>query len=1727
MVAILTNVSPPDSSRRPRRRRRWGRIVLASGLAVLLVLGVLVALAPMIAGKLAPGLAERGINAAIHGRVTIGKVSLSWFGEQRIGPIEVVDAGGTNIARLNIESSRGLLGIFGGAVGLSSLDLGTTTLTGSATVVRKADGNLQLLDLLKPSASPRPSPSPSPAPTNLPMRLAARFVVDRLDVTFIDEQQVAAGSPAAVIRIAELSGEASLQPSMRIGAALSGTLTHGPSPSAASLPGGSFQFTVQVDDVADAGGRPTPDRATCTLSLDITDIQVAAIDALTGMEGALATAIGDTVTIAARVDGSPSSGRASFTTRSQGMEADIRLETTDGILRTSQPGRITVHDGSLLHLAPGVLEALAASADFTLTELPDATLTIDNLRLPLPLGGKPLDLRSASFNVDLRTSEIAGLVRIPQPDVAPGPAREYRMDGVLASIASHDLADRIMMQTQVHAMLDGRSAGYLHVDLAAIDPLDAQGKPRPWLARDVQGVASLTGLATIIAQPFVEALGINLATDLGPELDIVLRANAVALRPPAAPESTLAAIPSTLLAMDVRAANVTGAADLLLDSGTLTATERGIEFRLVSLADLLTRRFGEQGLTVERGAGATLNLSRFHIDLPKLLAGSTGAPGSEVHRTGPDLRAVSGVLRVETTAASGRLTLPDQPMRQWELAPMVTAVDAAAIQRGIHVQSAARARMDGQSAGVLDVDVHITDLLDEHGQVTAGLPAIDGRIALSEMATAILQPMVMDLGLDVVRGIGPRLDVTLVAATESTQESSQAGAVPRSTVDLTIASARVNGNVPLLFDGPSLRTRGDGAVLSVSSPGMLAGPAAISAGLSMTEEGFLRLSARRVALSLQSDQSPLLARAAGEFEIAFGGFSMRPLPTGPSTGAPPEPLALNQMFLTLRLDEGKPAVLASRGSGMHQQEQFFTQGTLELAGLETGADLALVRPLGQVEVRNLPTSLLAMAIPADPAAALDPAALVKDLVGPRMTVNLDSARSPEGASMDRRITFTARSPRLTSQLAADISETALSVRQATVAAQVAPELATRLIGTFAEGQLASPPRIAQPARLSASLQPVSIPLNGGMMPDFARAGIATLTANLEGQWLAGNIVLAATPERPQRSIGMLGLQNVAARVEYPLAALAPGAAPARTRYTLNGAVLGAADRTMVEIRSEGDAMLADGMPVGTMNASAVLAITDTWRVDQIMGQDGMLAQAVGQTLNVDAALAVDFPAAGAAGQGGSGGLAFSRAALRAVLTAPRLTTPRPLRVVLLPDRMMLEGPAELQWQMHHEWANRFLLGAVPGAPAAPHETRFVQPTPIRVALSTLTLARGEDVGPLRHGVFSALVDVTSTGTEVLTAGTPARFSGLNLRIVGGREAGAIGFNLRLQDAGGGPGPQGEFAVQFAGGIYGVADAAGRPTLATSQLTVEGAARRVPTSIVDALAQQGGFLVDAMGSTVSLDLRARGVSEAGGAVTATVTSDRGRAEVSGTIQGMVFTADGPAQASLNIITPQFGQRLSRGLPLVGHFEKTPAEEPAVITMTDLIVPLDGNLRRLNGRITFDPGEARFGISRPFAPLLRIVDQPVEAIVGRRLQPISLRVTNGVIAYDRFNVPIGQFTFAMQGSVDLAERRLDVITFVPFGAVTEEVAGNLRTGLGSLLGIVSPTLDSLTMVPFRVRGEFGRFSVQPDLPLMVQELQRQLLRPDRILGGTARDLIDLLTPRRSETPQQSEPPPQPPR
>jgi len=323
-------------------------------------------------------------------------------------------------------------------------------------------------------------------------------------------------------------------------------------------------------------------------------------------------------------------------------------------------------------------------------------------------------------------------------------------------------------------------------------------------------------------------------------------------------------------------------------------------------------------------------------------------------------------------------------------------------------------------------------------------------------------------------------------------------------------------------------------------------------------------------------------------------------------------------------------------------------------------------------------------------------------------------------------------------------------------------------------------------------------------------------------------------------------------------------------------------------------------------------------------------------------------------------------------------------------------------------------------------------------------------------------------------------------------------------------------MNISGTIDNIIDAAGNVDASKATVTSSGDLPRIPSALIDAFATKDGTVVDALGPVAAVKFNVERYplngQPAPGApppvIDLTASSDRANASVKGTIRDGLFVSQTPFKANVVEVTQKLSERFIKGLPLFGTFEKTKQDAPAMIVIDNITAPLGNDPAKLNADINFDPGEARFGTSTGFSEVLKFVNGRTEGQVGKKLEPVKMTVRSGVVTYERWKVPLGEFMVETEGTVNLVTRMVDVITYVPIGAVSDRAMSALKLGAGAggaLSGLLGGTAaDALTTVPFRTKGSMDHPSTSVDAELMAKNAVKNI-NPEELIKKGLGDLL----------------------
>lgn len=941
-------------------------------------------------------------------------------------------------------------------------------------------------------------------------------------------------------------------------------------------------------------------------------------------------------------------------------------------------------------------------------------------------------------------------------------------------------------------------------------------------------------------------------------------------------------------------------------------------------------------------------------------------------------------------------------------------------------------------------------------------------------------------------------------------------------------------------------------------------PAEGATKIGLTGAGKVELIGRELSLPLAGGGGVEAILSGGKGELSLVLSDVNAAVDMGARGA--APVRIDRHAVNLTLTPGAGPKVALDGKLSHENQPFTITGEYVLHGLSKGLPkskgagvLAEVNPTGAIEVKGLPRSVLSI-VPATAGYASNAGVAADATEMTRAIANL--VRETVGASTDLTVRLLPAAPDIGGgQLAevvvanptksagvnawARVSATEAELRLLNTFVRLTPEGTNGVLSAMNTPKPGESTAAGGAMRLGAPTvvrvvvdKPVKVPLvsaaGGAVTPDWSKADVLAATIAAESDVVVENVAVGGAGGRPT----VLALRGVQAEVAAPLAGV-----PEAGRGTQRASVKMSAQALN---RTAGEALIAklDAQASAMMNGSspeAVVKVTDVGgaAVGDLLAMREKFVGAVGET--AQASLTVKPGAAGA-------GTVGEVIEVVMEVTSPRISG---ARVSLAKDdqRLWLTAPSTVTWTPNVAMMNELISGGVESKPAEGQRPRgggggggagsaagsgftIEQMQPITVNIERLGVAMGATdaagqatAGPLKPGVFEVGLSAHAPSMNALVAssqaGQPATklaIEGLNVSVSSAKAAaGAAGpspleLSLNIDRVGGVGAKSGKRStakVQLAN----LADSRGVVNSDAAVINADVDIESFPTPIVDKLANQGGVLTELLGPTVTLVAQGRNVSKGGGAAAASgnlsvqATSQRATAEIKGDVKGGRFVQSGPVKVTIREIRNELVKALAGSVPIIETLEKTPPDEPATIETTALMVPLDNDLRKLNGRVAVDMGIARFTTNSVLGDLIKGLGGRQSGSIGKKVEPFVVNIKDGVATYERFRLPVGEFFLETRGTVDLVSRQMDIVTYAPIGALTDKAIGKLGAP-------ITGRLNELLQVPFTTKGSMDDPQrVYPDVGLFLKEAGQNIIKdPGKIIGDVIGDVFKPKEPKK---------------
>jgi hypothetical protein len=1128
---------------------------------------------------------------------------------------------------------------------------------------------------------------------------------------------------------------------------------------------------------------------------------------------------------------------------------------------------------------------------------------------------------------------------------------------------------------------------------------------------------------------------------------------------------------------------------------------------------------------LEAGPGVDVTIASFSAPVPKAMLGLGGDTTKKL-----DLRAASVDASVVVGAQRGRVNTAKiaggakptsgDGMEPFTVDPIEVRVTAPRLDGAKRITAATKATIGGRPAGQLAVDVTAAGMFNKEGQFDIGaLESASGEAKLLGVTTALVQPIVAasGLALDLAQDVGPTVDLVLKPSTKAGAPS--AAGYPATDLNLALASQNVRAGGDLRVDNGVISTLGEGLSVDVVS----AGPAVVrlmqpkegaAPGASVSGKLPVRINLRDVVIDTKKKPvGPADVQARVEVRVSDGVVTLPPPAEGQGLG----PVQLSQAVVSAALAPGRPASVGIDAALAHESSPFSVKGTFtadnvakameKKAGAGPIDQLIALGLRGRLDVADAPRSLVraspgayASLQPAGADVAAEVKRMVWGMIGPSVDVTLttEPGQGSQGAKIDVAMTG------VTATTTAVLTPTDVTVRELGAQARVTPEMVRPVLGATAKAGGAAP-ALAAPVTLTLSADPVTIPLKAGTTePDLARAGTAVVHLRTDAPVLVSGLAVGDRSES-------VGLASLGAEARAPLGAMLGSDEAAKKAAVVNaklgvdvlrpgagGSWAQGAAGAVLAAKAEAEAAVHPNDDSAEKRLTLRLKDVLTAQLSPIVGDPALLPGALGDKVQ----LAVD---AGVSGTTEAG----QRIALQANVDAPRLQGAS-IKGSTQGDVFRVDA-ARMTWTPAVDLVNKMVFtpksGSKDPVDQLAEEATFTLDVKSLAVSIPKTVDGTQTQGPLKPGVFNADLALTTPRMIIKRPdGQTVRAEEIRVALTGGQQAGVVGVDAVIGRVTGGEGSATSQGSTLRATVRDVADAKGVLTTDKAVADVAGNLNAFPTPLIDALSGMNGKVVDLLGATLNLDVTAAGVSQTrdGGTITAKADSPRAGAEIKGVVRDQTFVQDGELKIDIyEMVRYNIAKKLPGGMPLVGFIEKKKgADQPATIRATGLRVPMDNDMRKLNGVVTVDPGTASFEFNDAFSKILRELSQKDRGQVGRRLDPFTINIKDGVASYDKFKLKFGEFTLETTGTADLVQKKMDVVTYIPAGAVTEEIL-NLFKGT---LGANAKGFTSETKFPFTTKGPLDNPKTEPDFGLFLKENAGKLL--EDVGGKAVEDLLKKL-------------------
>jgi hypothetical protein len=433
---------------------------------------------------------------------------------------------------------------------------------------------------------------------------------------------------------------------------------------------------------------------------------------------------------------------------------------------------------------------------------------------------------------------------------------------------------------------------------------------------------------------------------------------------------------------------------------TGAVTERGGRIQLSDASRPLTVSFRPPHELLQRGAteGAAVSVLR----APRMSALVTELDLPLPDPASPDGASWLGArlaAALDLDGVEGTIALPGEARESFTIEPMRAALETDH-RFNLSLSGETRVALGAHDPGRLSIDLSAAGMVTNEGRLEPTKYALArARVFAEGLPTALVQPLVDPMGLDLARAFGPEVSADVRAGVlDEARFAEMVGGEPPDLPDnepylaATIDSRETTLRADVFLASERLRTRNEGVEIQTDAAGYFARWAASRVpaleGLTLDGRGNAIVEIKDVDVPASIGDAEIGALSA-RVRAVLGGLTAT-LAQGES------PVRLDSLDVGVRLSPDEPAAWSIDTRAQREGAPFAVVGGGTIDRLDPGtrvdrigAGAATLRPVGQLRLIDVPTALAGVG-------GADAATLASELLGGSLTGVVITKPHPDG-----------------------------------------------------------------------------------------------------------------------------------------------------------------------------------------------------------------------------------------------------------------------------------------------------------------------------------------------------------------------------------------------------------------------------------------------------------------------------------------------------------------------------------------------------------------------------------------------------------------------------------------------------------------------------------------------------------------------------------------------------------